>query len=57
MFFLFINNDTFFMKPINIVEDIKQIVACDMKKNKIEKIMNTWQNKINLTATDSTMNE
>ena len=45
------------MKPINIVEDIKQIVACDMKKNKIEKIMNTWQNKINLTATDSTMNE
>ena len=45
------------MKPINIVEDIKQIVACDMKKNKIEKIMNTWQNKINLTATDSTMGE
>ena len=45
------------MKPINIVEDIKQIIICDMRKNKIDKIMNTWQNKINLTATDSKMNE
>lgn len=33
MFFLFINNDTFYMKPISIVDDIKSIIACDMKKS------------------------
>ena len=57
MFFLFINNDTFYMKPINIVEDIKQILVCDMKKNKIEKIINTWHIKINQKAADSKMDD
>jgi hypothetical protein len=28
-----------------------------MKKNKIEKIMNTWHIKINQKAADSTMND
>ena len=57
MFFLFINNDTFYMKPINIVEDIKQILVCDMKKNKIEKIMNKWHFKMNQKAADSSMDD
>ncbi len=51
MFFLFINKETFYMKPISIVDDIKQIIVCDMKKNQIEKIMD---NKKNQTASDST---
>ena len=51
MFFLFINKETFYMKPISIVDDIKQIIVCDMKKNQIEKIM---ENKKNQTASDST---
>ena len=50
MFFLFINKETFYMKPISIVDDIKQIIVCDMKKNQIEKIMD---NKKNQTASDS----
>ena len=51
MFFLFINKETFYMKPISIVDDIKQIIVCDMKKNQIEKIM---ENRKNQTASDST---
>ena len=39
------------MKPISIVDDVKQIIICDMKKNQIEKIM---ENKKNQTASDST---
>ena len=27
------------MKPISIVDDIKQIIVCDMKKNQVDKIM------------------
>ena len=57
MFFLFINNETFYMKPISIVDDMKQIVVCDMKKNQVDKIMKIQQKKINLTATDPSMEE
>ena len=39
------------MKPISIVDDVKQIIICDMKKNQIEKIM---ENKKNQSTSDST---
>ena len=38
MFFIFMNNDTFYMKPINIKDDIKKFIVCDMIKNKVDKI-------------------
>ena len=51
MFFLFINKEKFYMKPISIVDDIKEIIICDMKKNQIEKIM---ENKKIQAASNST---
>ena len=45
------------MKPISIVDDIKQIIVCDMKKNLVDKIMKIQQKKINLTTTDTSLLE